>query len=450
MKKSPDELAVAVADLRRLAEARLMENAIATGRCLKEADQRRLHELEVHQIELELQNEELKRARAELETVLTRYTTLYDFAPTGYFTLDRKGAILGLNLAGASLLGMNRSALVKRRFGLFVAAASRPAFADCLAKTFESGTKEVCEVPLPQNGNPPCWIRIEACGTVAGQECRLTVMDITERKQAEWNRARLERQVHAASDREQRRIGESLHEDICQRLVGIELAASAMANTLKTQVRPESELAGEIAGDLRECLHRARRLANMLQPVSLLEQGLVAALDALALDVQERSGIRCHFKGEDLPSIAAADATHLYRIVQEALKNAVQHAKANRIDVGLTHGKGGLTLTVADNGSGMAKPSESGSGLGLHLMRYRSDLLGAALTVASKRGGGTVVTCCYRVARTHDEACDVTGKVNGARTVPLLRPSGSRPLPASARLHGIDARAPYATGRSSA
>ena len=106
-------------ELRRRAEARLSEKGTAADRPIKEADlQRLLHELQVHQIELEMQNEELQRAHAEVETLLMKYTALYDFAPTGYFTLDREGTIRGLNLAGASLLGTERSKLLNRRFDL--------------------------------------------------------------------------------------------------------------------------------------------------------------------------------------------------------------------------------------------------------------------------------------------------------------------------------------------
>ena len=390
-------------ELRRRGEVRLRQRmgkrrpGVADPK--PEADpQRLLHELQVHQVELELQNEELQRARAELETLLMNYTALYDFAPTGYFTLDREQTIRGLNLAGASLLGIERSKLVGRRFGLFVAAEKRPAFAAFLSSAFESGTKKVCETSLQQEGDSPRWVWIEACGGVSEQECGLAVMDITERKQAEADRARLEHQVLAASEREQRCLGESLQEDLCQRLVGIEAATAALAKALKATAPPGSKLAHDIAAEVHESLQQARRFADLLQPVSLLEQGLVAAIEHLAVHVQDRSEIRCHFKGEDLPGIAAADATHLYRIAQEALNNAVQHATASQIDIGLSSNNRSLTLTIADDGSGMAEPSEQGSGLGQKIMRYRSDLLGATLTIQSKPGKGTVVTCCYPVA----------------------------------------------------
>src|SRR5664279_5139944 len=147
------------ADLRQRAETRLSKKGSETDRLVKNADLRRvLHELQVHQIELELQNEELRSARAELEALLMKYTSLYDFAPTGYFTLDRECTIRGLNLAGASLLGIERSRLLNRRFDLLIATEKRAAFNVFLGRAFESGTKEVCETLLHKEGNSPRWV----------------------------------------------------------------------------------------------------------------------------------------------------------------------------------------------------------------------------------------------------------------------------------------------------
>ena len=175
--------------LRRQAEAKLIEqkkNAAALP--APETDtQRLIHELEVHQIELEMQNEELLQSRAQVEAGLRRYTDLYDFAPVGYFTLARYGAIHQVNLAGANLLGAERGALIKRRFGVFVSARSRTTFSAFLEKVFStSGSKETCEIALQKDGAAPLWVYIEAM-TEDGQRktCRAVVVDITERKQAE-------------------------------------------------------------------------------------------------------------------------------------------------------------------------------------------------------------------------------------------------------------------------
>ena len=128
-----------------------------------EADTQRLvHELQVHQIELEMQNEELRRARAELEAGLERYTDLYDFAPVGYLTLDRDGAIRQVNLTGARLLGLERARLVGRRFGVFVGEPDRAGFNTFLERVFESQAQEVCEVALlnKEKGRSGCTSRL--------------------------------------------------------------------------------------------------------------------------------------------------------------------------------------------------------------------------------------------------------------------------------------------------
>ena len=135
-----------------------------------------------------MQNEELQQARDEMEAGLEKYSDLYDFAPVGYLTLDREGTIREANLASASLLGIERSRLVKRRFGLCVSAADRPAFDAFLRRVFESQAKELCEVTLLREGRPPVEVRIEAAVAASGRECRAVLEDITERKRAEEDR----------------------------------------------------------------------------------------------------------------------------------------------------------------------------------------------------------------------------------------------------------------------
>src|SRR5665647_1113557 len=135
MKRKPNT-PVATAGLRRRAEAWLRDQRNGqrseAGVPKSDADpQRLLHQLQVHQIELEMQNAELQKARDDLEVTLEKYTDLYDFAPVGYFTLAADGNIQLVNLTGASLLGIERSRLVGRSFGLLVVAELRPAFSAC-------------------------------------------------------------------------------------------------------------------------------------------------------------------------------------------------------------------------------------------------------------------------------------------------------------------------------
>jgi len=147
-------------DLRRRAENRLEEKektrrADAEDRITASETKRLLQELQVHQIELEMQNEELQRSRAKAEALLDQYTDLYDFAPVGYFTLDRDGAIRRVNLTGARLLGLERKRLTGRRFGFFVSEADRPAFKAFLQKTFTGKNWEFCELTLPRERISP-------------------------------------------------------------------------------------------------------------------------------------------------------------------------------------------------------------------------------------------------------------------------------------------------------
>ena len=151
-----------------------------------EADTMKLiHELEVYQIELEMQNEELKIASAKAETATEKYTAIYDFAFTGYFTLDSYGNICELNHSGARMLGRERSTLIKNNFTQFVTIDTRPVFNDFFRKVFETNSKETCELRLIVKGNPSIFVHIE--GIVSGDEekCLVTVVDVTRRKQAE-------------------------------------------------------------------------------------------------------------------------------------------------------------------------------------------------------------------------------------------------------------------------
>ncbi|MRR39503.1 PAS domain S-box protein [bacterium] len=179
------------AELRRRAEERLRAKKAEAAAPTKDDALRLLHELQVHQIELELQNEELRGSQAEVEAGLERYTELYDFAPVGYVTLGRDGSIRQLNLAGASMLGAERARLSGRRFGDFVGEADRGGFQAFLEKAFSLQAKEVCELALRNEGQGPQYVQLTATAAQDGQECRVVLADITARKQAEAETKRL-------------------------------------------------------------------------------------------------------------------------------------------------------------------------------------------------------------------------------------------------------------------
>ena len=175
-------------ELRRRAESWLGGNRdyLLAGERNPAADTHRLvHELHVHQIELEMQNEELQRVQAELEQGLARFTDLYEFAPVGYMTLDSQGVLLEINLTGARLLGQERMRLVGRRLALVLAVEIRSAFDAFLTRAFESRNQEIHEIVLRPEGSDPITIELTATVSETGHECRVVATDITRRKRAE-------------------------------------------------------------------------------------------------------------------------------------------------------------------------------------------------------------------------------------------------------------------------
>ena len=188
MKPSPDNRNAA---RREAAEAQVIKQNL-NHPPKSEADVRRLqHELEVHQIELEMQNEELRAAQKEIEAGLERYTDLFDFAPVGYFNLTRDGTIRLANLTGCNLLGLTRSELTGKRLGVFVAETDRQSFGEFLARAFATRDNQVCEIRLLPKGRKPLDIQLDASLSTDGELCRLALVDITEQKQTEESNTRL-------------------------------------------------------------------------------------------------------------------------------------------------------------------------------------------------------------------------------------------------------------------
>ena len=166
--------------LRVKAEEQMKESQKKMGKPVMETDVKKLlHELQVHQIELEMQNEELHQANETAETALKKYTMMYDFAPMGYFTLDGDGSICELNFTGAELLGDKRFALVNSNFKLFVSDKSKPVFNAFFSKVYTSLSKESCEVMLGDDKTPQCLVYLEGIVTGDDRKCLLAVLDIT-------------------------------------------------------------------------------------------------------------------------------------------------------------------------------------------------------------------------------------------------------------------------------
>ena len=166
--------------LRKKAEEKLQGKQIDTDEYLDEANIKRLvHELQVHQIELEMQNEELRMAYEIAESALKKYTMLYDLAPMGYFTLNLEGFICDLNFTGAQLLGRRRFSLIKSDFKLFVTDESKEEFNRFFKKVFTSNSKETCEVKLVSDKKNPRLVYMEGIVSLEANQCFLSVVDLS-------------------------------------------------------------------------------------------------------------------------------------------------------------------------------------------------------------------------------------------------------------------------------
>jgi signal transduction histidine kinase len=210
-------------------------------------------------------------------------------------------------------------------------------------------------------------------------------------------RKTLERQIAEVSDREQRRIGEDLHDGLCQHLVSVAFAARRLTAKLTEQSLLEAEEAAQIAELLGESIAQARAVARGLYLVPLEAGGLRSAIEEFVMQVRARHRVSCQFV--ELVSVPIAGemiVTNLFRIAQEAVNNSLKHAQANRIVVTLSSDQEQIGLTVEDDGTGFRAESEASRGMGLHLMNYRARMMGAALHIAPRPAGGTKVSCCVR------------------------------------------------------
>jgi PAS domain S-box-containing protein len=212
-------------------------------------------------------------------------------------------------------------------------------------------------------------------------------VDITESK-------RLEKTILDISATEQTRIGQDLHDGLGQHLTGISFMSKVLEQKLSEQSRPEAAETAKIVELVNEAISKTRELSRGLLPVGSDAEGLMLALERWSAEVSDRYGINCRFLCEETVLIDSENvATHLYRIAQEAVNNAIKHGRPTRIDISLTHAGSGLGMSITDNGVGLPEDLPSSTGLGLQIMNYRAKMIGGTLRVERQLDGGTIVTC---------------------------------------------------------
>jgi signal transduction histidine kinase len=213
----------------------------------------------------------------------------------------------------------------------------------------------------------------------------------------------LERDIVAASEREQQRIGADLHDGLCQYLAGIACVTGSLRDDLSERYQPEAETAAEVHDLLRGAIVQARNIARGIAPVHMDEAGLASALDDLAANTRALHEIQCEFEPDGEVLISHREmATHLYRIAQEATSNAVRHGHAKSVAIRLGINDGHVTLTIQDDGVGIHSMESPNSGMGLRSMRYRAGILNGSIDICALPEGGTRVCCRVPTAANPD------------------------------------------------
>jgi signal transduction histidine kinase len=211
-------------------------------------------------------------------------------------------------------------------------------------------------------------------------------------------RKRLDREIAEVADRERRRLGQDLHDSICQHLTGTALTAQTLREKLATRLAPEVMEADKVVRYIEQGIDLTRNLARGFFSPELEAEGLVVALQSLAENTSERFQIPCRIDSDEL--VRAPDstvATQMYRIAQEAVMNVIKHADARQIDIRLARDDESLTLTISDDGLGFPDKLPQPEGLGLRLMSHGAALIGADFQVRRNANRGTSVICKVRI-----------------------------------------------------
>jgi PAS domain S-box-containing protein len=412
------------ADLRKRAEERLKKQSADLGALAPQESFLLLHELQVHQIELELQNEELRRTQVELEASRAMYFDLYNLAPVGYMTLSEEGLILEANLTAANLLGVDRSRLVKQPVTRFIVREDEDVYYLHRKHLFETGARQVCEIRFRRKDGSRFWTRLEATmvqdGEIKAAACRVAVSDITEYKRLEQERQAIEARLRHQQKLESiGRLAGGVAHEINNPLAGIMGFAQLIAvRTDKTS--PLAEYASEItrlteriATIVRDLLTFARHETRSHGPADIHE--IVGATLALIQTVMPRDQITLEMDiPENMPRIKCQSQQ-----IQQVLVNLLTNArdaldekypegnpdKTIRVTAQVFEkaGKAWIRTTVEDHGTGISpeikekmfdpffttKELGKGTGLGLAISHGIVEEHGGELHCESEPGQWT-------------------------------------------------------------
>jgi PAS domain S-box-containing protein len=376
-------------NIRKLAEESFQGLPVTLDRLSPEDIQTLLHELQIHQIELELQNDELRKAQDALEVAHRKYSNLYEFAPLGYFTLNQAGLIEEVNLAGATLLGTARRYVINRPFSEFVYPEDQDIYYLNLRRFFGTPATLSIDVRLLKQDHTPIYVRL-VCLVIQNDETKtpqalIMATDLTELKQHEE-----EAQILAATQ-ERERLARDLHDAVSQTLFATALTAETLPrlwDRSPERVRGQLVLLHQLS---KGALAEMRALLLELRPTALLEADLKSLLNQLVDAIKSRKHIA--FSLDIQPDLVLPPPVRLvfYRIAQEALNNVVKYARAKHVTIRLVYAEACLELLIQDDGRGFDLERVLPTSLGLKIMRERAEAIGASLTISSEIMEGTCV-----------------------------------------------------------
>ena len=404
----------ALTDLRRRAElnlSRLVKQSIPN--LSPEHVQTLVHELQVHEIEVEMQCQELQRANHEIEESRTRYRELYESIPIGYVTIDMSGRMYDVNPAGGRLLGIDETKRVLNNFFFFFYDDDVDRITLSARRVIEQKIIETGEYQMKRtdNGGFTAFLQAVPVQSGEGKEARIRVafQDITQQKKTEAqlhrqqvelesNQAELReltRKLFAAQEEERRRIASELHDDYCQRITAVILETGSISRSYQGSAPSLVPRMNTIRGRLAEILDGFRHLSHELHPTNIDTVSIASSLRNLIREISSHGTLGIEFKEEAVPASLPISITMcLYRLLQESLNNVRKHANASRVVVRLIGTSDEVKLQISDDGMGFEtnRPAEGGKGIGLTSMQERVRPLRGTVSIESHAGHGTTVT----------------------------------------------------------